>query len=119
MRTGLLVATGVVLLILGSVVCGSSGKTLKVLLVSEYSGGEAEGIKALLDEHGAEVTISQWGQSSAELAKGFDLVIVGGTGRRLDAAAAVLDYEGAVLGLGPYGCKYFGLMKLKNGHPYT
>jgi len=99
---------------------GINSKTsLKVLFVSEFRSGEAQEIKKLLEMNNAGVTISEWKEATAERAKDFDLVIIGGSTRKVYRDKVVLDYETAVLGLGPYGCKYFGLLRLKNGHPYT
>ncbi len=96
-----------------------SGPALKVLLVSEFKGDEAREIKKLLEEHNATVTVVRWRDAASGQARDFDLTIIGGTGRNVRRGKSALAFEGAVLGLGPYGCKYFGSLRLKNGHPYT
>ena len=100
-------------------ICEASGKPLKILLVSPYTTETQRGIKTLLDKNGAEVTISQWGQVGTEWARVFDLVIVSGWGRALLQGDSLPDFDGAVMGMGSYGCTYFGKFKLKNGLPYT
>ena len=104
-----------------SIVLGGSeiDRPLDVLLVSAYWGNEATAIEDLLERHGARVTIAGWSDASAKRAEKYDLVIVGGPNRLLHGREAVLDYEGAVLGLGSYGCAYFGKLKLKGGLPET
>jgi hypothetical protein len=118
MRIGRMLRGLVVVLALGSVAWGASGKPLNVLLVSAYWGNEAAGIKWLLEQHGVRVTVTGWAHASARRAKAFDLVIIGGPGRLMHDGI-VRDYEGAVLGLGSYGSAYFGKLKLKGGLPHT
>ena len=97
----------------------ASSPALSVLLVSDFQGNEAQEIKKLLEEHNVAVTISRWQDATAEQAKAFNLVILGGAGRQVAGGNAVLDCGTPVLGLGPYGCGHFGLLHLKNGQPYT
>ena len=91
----------------------------RVLIVSPEPDGLAREFEELLGEHDVPATVATWAQASAERARGFDLVIVTGKGRSIERSGVVLDYDRPVLGIGPYGCKYFGLMQLKNGHPHT
>jgi hypothetical protein len=90
-----------------------------VLIVSPVKGGLADEFRLLLEKHGQRVAVALWNDASTRLARDFDLVIVTGPGRAVKRSEAVLDFGRPVLGVGPYGCKYFGLLNLKHGHPYT
>lgn len=79
----------------------------------------AEGFAALLKEAGFEVEGALPGPEAVERSGRFELVLLAGKSRRPDRGATGLEFPVPVLGLGPYGCGYFGLLKLKNGHPYT
>lgn len=102
---------------------GIEKPALLVLVVSpETDSSLIKGIADLLKEHNVTVSFSNWKQATHQRASGFDLVIIAGEcGRRarFDRSRVVLDYDVPVLGIGSYGCHYFGLTKLKNGHPYT
>ena len=91
----------------------------RVLIVSPTGGGLAAEFAELLEEHAIPVTVALWEEAGAERAREFDLVLVTGPGRNVDKARIVTDYDVPVLGVGPYGCKYFGTLGLKHGHPYT
>ncbi len=91
----------------------------KVLIVSPEAGGIAEDLQEFLDEHDISATIANWSTATAEHAQGFDLVLVCGEGNTAERFKVVLDYDRPVLGVGPYGCAYFGLLDLKPGSPHT
>ena len=110
----------VLLLVMGALAHIASGKPLKILLVSPYPAGAAErGVKTLLDQHGAKVSITQWNRCHVRIARGFDLVIVGGQRRAMVGQDALRGYQGPVLGMGSFGSAYFGTYKLKHGLPYS
>jgi hypothetical protein len=92
---------------------------LRVLIVSGGENSGAGGFKDLLEKHGIATEVVPWKEASADKARAFDLVMIVGQGRRIRSTDLVLDYDRPVLGVGPYGCMYFGRLKLKNGHPYT
>jgi hypothetical protein len=98
----------------------SDGK-LKILVVaSDKDKLYAKEIKALLDGNNCAISITDWAGASAESAKAFDLIIITGKDRRgANNEKIVLDYTTPVLAYGVYGCSYLGVLRLKNGHPYT
>lgn len=98
---------------------GEGSAPPKVLIVSTEKGGLAAEYAELLRDHDILATIALWEDASAERAREFDLVIVTAPGRSLDAEKVVTDYDRPVLGIGSYGCVYFGALKLKHGHPHT
>ena len=98
---------------------GEKGQALEVLIVTPAHGTETRALQELLDAHGLTSTLLGWKAATREHAESFDLVIVTGAERRIERDEVVLDYTRPVLGMGPYGCRYFGLHELKNGHPYT
>ena len=98
---------------------GEKVQALEVLVVTPGKGTETKALQEILDTHGLSVTRLDWEAATRERAESFDLVIVTGSARRIERDRVVLDYNRPVLGMGPYGCSYFGLLKLKNGHPYT
>jgi hypothetical protein len=98
---------------------GEKAQALEVLIVSPGQEAETKALQELLEAHGLSVTLLGWEAATRERAASFDLVIVTGPGRRIEPEEVVLDYNRPILGIGPYGCRYFGLLKLKNGHPYT
>ena len=94
---------------------------LSVLIVSD-SGGEARaaGFAELLAEHGvdSDVTGGSYTEGAQKRVAEYDLVILVGKSRpRL--ITPVHEFEKPVLGVGPFGCAYFGKLHLKNGQPYT
>ena len=109
----------VVLLVMGALAHGAFGKPLKVLLVCPYPGAQERGIKTLLDQNGAEVSVMPWNRCHANIARRFDLVIVGGQRRAMVGQDALRGYQGPVLGMGSFGSAYFGTYKLKHGLPYS
>ncbi len=100
---------------------GQEGETaaLKVLVISGNDPALAGGFKNLLAQHGITSTVHAWTEATRERARAFDLVLVTGKGRRFRERNPILDFGRPVLGVGSYGCVYFGRFKLKNGHPYT
>ena len=93
---------------------------LKVLVVSsDVEHKYAAGIKRLLEQHNVAVTVLDWQSATVERSHEFDLIIVTGSERRVRAGSVILDYDKPILGYGCYGCGYFGLLRLKNGQPYT
>jgi hypothetical protein len=95
---------------------GGTGELNSALVVSPDGG---IWVKTLLENHGVAVTVVGWSAATVGYARDFDLVIVTGSGRTINEGEVVKGYDRPVLGIGPYGCKYFGLLKLKNGWPYT
>lgn len=93
---------------------------LRVLIdSSDPSSERAEGVKSLLERHGARATILTGRDDVAMQAEEFDIAIVMGQASRRSRVGIVRDYQIPVLGYGPFGCDYFGTLKLKNGAPYT
>ncbi|TET33989.1 MAG: hypothetical protein E3J72_15465 [Planctomycetota bacterium] len=95
---------------------GGTGELNSALVVSPDSGAW---VKTLLENHGVSVTVVGWSAATVEYARGFDLVIVTGSGRTINEGEVVKGYDRPVLGLGPYGHVYFGILDLKNGSPYS
>lgn len=89
-----------------------------VLIVTPEPEGLAEEFRALLTRYEIPATVVDWEEGTIERARDFDLVMVVGAGRSISSDVET-GYDRPVLGVGPYGCKYFGLMRLKNGHPHT
>ena len=98
---------------------GEGAPAPTVLIVSTEKGGLAAEFAELLGDHDIPATVSLWEQATAERAREFDLVLITAPGRRVDEERVVFDYDRPVLGVGSYGCVYFGLLKLKHGHPHT
>ena len=93
---------------------------LRVLIdSSDPSPERAEGIKSLLERHGVRAMILTGRDDIAKRAQEFDIAIVMGQASRRSRARIVRNYQIPVLGYGPFGCGYFGTLKLKNGAPYT
>jgi hypothetical protein len=90
-------------------------RSLKVLIVCP-DRAYGPGIKQLLEQHKVAVTIMPVNQATPARAREFDLVVVTGRSRY---APSMPEYDRPVLGVGPYGCSYFGSLHLKNGQPYT
>jgi len=91
----------------------------RVLIVSSARDGLAAEFHELLGERGVESQVAVWEEATAERARAFDLVLVTGAGRVIDRDRVVLDYDRPVLGVGQYGCAYFGLLRLKHGDQHT
>jgi hypothetical protein len=115
--------TGCLFILLSLVLQGAAfpDKTpLKIMIACQDKTGPcATELKAFLDQQGIQAVLADWNEAGKEAADHFDLVIVCGDTRYIKRENAVLDYGKPVLGYGPYGCNYFGLLDLKNGHPYT
>jgi len=109
----------IVLLVVGTLAQGTLGEPLRVLLVSPYPGAGERGVKTLLDKNGAAVSVLPWNRCNGRIAGRFDLVIVGGSQRAMLGRDALRGYQGPVLGMGSFGCAYFGTHKLKHGLPYS
>jgi hypothetical protein len=93
---------------------------LRVLIVSPEKTGPAEEFRQLLEHYSISVDVANWQTASTDYAQEYDLVLVTGTkARGLRREDVVTGYTVPVLGIGSYGCHYFGLDKFKNGHPYT
>jgi len=96
---------------------------LRVLVVTpQPTVGYAGGIQELLSQCGTRVEVASWERATAQFAENFDVLVVTGLvglGQRLDKRDVCLDYRPPIVAYGPYGCKYLGLMHLKNGYPYT
>lgn len=91
-----------------------------LIMTPDPTIGYAEGIKTLLSNSGMRADIVSWQYATRQLVDGFDVLIVTGTGRYLDRSVEMhLDYQKPIVAYGPYGCRYLGLLHLKNGHPYT
>jgi len=115
----LIISLLVVLLLAPSCLPAQAPPSLRVLIVSAGDDSCADGFKDLLVHHGVVAAVHPWKEATVEKSRKFDLVMIVGKGRRISRAGIVVDYRRPVLGVGPYGCKYFGRLKLKNGHPYT
>ena len=81
--------------------------------------GYGGGIKTLLGNSGLQAEVVGWRQATTELADDFDVLVVTGLGRSPDRSEVLLDCQKPVVAYGPYGCRYLGMLNLKNGHPYT
>jgi len=93
---------------------------LRVLIItSDPAVGYAGGIETLLNKHGLPAQVVSWEQATVEFSEDFDVLVITGCGRNVDKVAARLDFTKPIVAYGPYGCKYLGLLHLKNGHPYT
>jgi hypothetical protein len=91
----------------------------RVLIVTPDPEGPGRDFEALLSDHDIPATVVTWEVATVEFARDYDLLMVTGLGRSIEGDGVVTGYDRPVLGIGPYGCTYFGSMKLKNGHPYT
>ncbi len=91
----------------------------RVLIATPEPDGVAEEYRELLEESGIPATVLAWEEATVERARDFDLVVVAGDRRTVDEDRAVCGYDRPVLGIGPYGCRYFGHQRLKNGYPHT
>ena len=91
----------------------------RVLIATPDPDGVAEEYRELLEDRGIPAIVLPWEEATVERARDFDLVVVAGDRRTVDEDRAVCGYDRPVLGIGPYGCRYFGHQRLKNGHPHT
>ncbi len=98
---------------------GENPSAPRVLIISPERDGLAAEFHALLSDHDIPAVIAQWREATPERAREFDLVLVTGSGRTVNEEQAVLDLDRPVLGVGQYGCAYFGLLRLKHGAQHT
>lgn len=111
-------ALSLLCLLAAPLLAGDEPTPPSVLIVTPEPDGLAEEFRALLDKYAIPSTVVKWEAATVERARDFDLVMVVGAGRTITGEVE-LEFDRPVLGVGPYGCKYFGLMRLKNGHPHT
>jgi len=119
MRTRLIIILATFVTMLLPTPPAGAAPSLKIMIVSTGDAKRATDFQTLLCRHGLNVVILPWEKAGVETAKKFDLVMITGAGRRISASQVIKGYGCPVLGIGPYGCKYFSLLKLKHGHPYT
>ena len=97
-----------------------SGTKLKVMIVAPVDEkAAARAWVTFLISHGLKVALFPGGEVDARGARPFDIVLLLGSGRGGPLLKSALDLGRPVLGLGPYACKVFGAVNLKNGYPYT
>ncbi|MHC4166311.1 MAG: hypothetical protein ACYSWQ_05085 [Planctomycetota bacterium] len=93
---------------------------LRVLIITpDPAVGYGNGIASLLSKSGLEAEVVRWEQATNAFAEDFDVLVVTGQGRFAQRTKVYLGYQKPVVAYGPYGCRYLGMLQLKNGHPYT
>ena len=93
---------------------------LRVLIITpDPAIGYASGIETLLRNSDLQAEVVSWDQATSDTVENYDVLVVTGLGRSPRGAKIRLDYHKPIVAYGPYGCKYLGMLRLKNGHPYT